>query len=111
MGEQRHAQFQPPRHDSAAGGDQRMKVSAGMDSGAFGWASGANVNIVTKSGSNEFHGDAWEFFRNSDLNARSHFIPKVGAFHWNQFGVTGGGPLIIPKVLSKQKALVCLRVV
>ena len=81
-----------------------MKVSAGMDSGAFGWASGANVNIVTKSGSNEFHGDAWEFFRNSDLNARSHFIPKVGAFHWNQFGESGGGPLIIPKVLSKKKA-------
>ena len=81
-----------------------MKVSAGMDSGAFGWASGANVNIVTKSGSNEFHGDMWEFFRNSDLNARSHFIPKVGAFHWNQFGAAGGGPLIIPKVLSRKKA-------
>ncbi len=81
-----------------------MKVSAGMDSGAFGWASGANVNIVTKSGSNEFHGDAWEFFRNSDLNARSHFIPSVGAFHWNQFGATAGGPLILPKVLSRKNA-------
>jgi len=81
-----------------------MKVSAGMDSGAFGWASGANINIVTKSGSNEFHGDVWEFFRNSDLNARSHFIPRVGAFHWNQFGASGGGPLVIPKVLSRNKA-------
>jgi hypothetical protein len=80
-----------------------MKVSSGVDSGAFGWASGANINVVTKSGTNEFHGDAWEFLRNSDLNARSYFIPKVGAYHFNQFGATAGGPLTIPHILSKNK--------
>jgi hypothetical protein len=82
---------------------QEMKVSSGTDSGAFGWASGANINIVTRSGTSEFHGDAWEFLRNSDLNARSYFIPKVGAFHFNQFGVAAGGPLMIPHILSKNK--------
>ena len=81
-----------------------MKVSSGMDSGAFGWASGANINVVTKSGTNQYHGDAWEFLRNSDLNARSHFVPSVGAFHWNQFGAAAGGPLLIPHVLSRKRA-------
>ena len=80
-----------------------MKVSSGMDSGAFGWASGANINVVTKSGSNQYHGDLWEFLRNSDLNARSYFIPKVGAYHYNQFGGAAGGPLMIPHILSKNR--------
>jgi hypothetical protein len=60
--------------------------------------------VVTKSGVNQYHGDAWEYLRNSDLNARSFFLPKVGAFHWNQFGVAGGGPLVIPRLLSKRRA-------
>ena len=81
-----------------------MKVSSGTDSGAFGWASGANINVVTKSGTNQYHGDAWEFLRNSALNARSYFIPKVGAFHFNQFGAAAGGPVIIPHVLSRSRA-------
>jgi hypothetical protein len=81
-----------------------MKVSSGMDSGAFGWASGANINVVTKSGTNQYHGDEWEFLRNSDLNARSFFLPTVGAFHWNQFGAAAGGPLVIPHLLSKRRA-------
>lgn len=80
-----------------------MKVSSGMDSGAFGWASGANINVVTRSGTNEYHGDLWEFLRNSDLNARSYFIPKVGAYHFNQFGGAAGGPVAIPRLLSKNR--------
>jgi hypothetical protein len=82
---------------------QEMKVSSGIDSGAFGWASGANINVVTRSGTSEFHGDAWEFLRNSDLNARSYFIPTVGAYQFNQFGAAAGGPLMIPHILSKNK--------
>lgn len=80
-----------------------MKVSSGMDSGAFGWAAGANVNIVTRSGTNSYHGDVWEYLRNGDLNARSYFIPKVGAFQWNQFGGAVGGPVDIPHVLPKSR--------
>jgi outer membrane receptor protein involved in Fe transport len=81
-----------------------MKVQAGMDSGAYGWAAGANVNIVTKSGTNRYHGDAWEFVQNNILNARSYFSPSVGAYRWNQFGGTFGGPLFIPHLVSKEKA-------
>jgi hypothetical protein len=81
-----------------------MKVESGMATGAYGWASGANVNIVTKSGTREFHGDAWEFIRNDALNARSYFSPVVAPYKWNQFGGTLGGPLVIPHLISKEKA-------
>jgi len=81
-----------------------MKVESGADSGAYGWSSGATITLVTKAGTNQYHGDAWEFLQNNALNARSFFLPDVGAFKWNQFGGTFGGPLVIPHLLSKEKA-------
>src|SRR5579872_3303489 len=81
-----------------------MKMESGMSSGVYGHASGATVNLVTKSGTNEWHGAAWEFLRNNDLDARSFFLPAVGAYRWNQFGGSIGGPLTIPRLLSKDKA-------
>jgi len=80
-----------------------MKVEMGADSGAYGWSAGATIMLVTKSGTNRYHGDAWEFLQNNALNARSYFLPDVGAFKWNQFGGTFGGPLEIPHLLSKEK--------
>ncbi len=55
--------------------------------------SGGQISVVTKSGSNEFHGDAFEFLRNADLDARNFFSPARGAFDQNQFGGTLGGPI------------------
>ena len=81
-----------------------MKIESGMSSGAYGRASGANINVVTKSGSNQVHGDLWEYLRNNDLNARSFFTPKLGPYKWNQFGLSGGAPLVIPKLVSKDRA-------
>jgi hypothetical protein len=81
-----------------------MKMESGMSSGVYGHASGATVNVVTKSGTNQWHGAGWEFLRNNDLDARSFFLPAVGAYHWNQFGGDIGGPLTIPKLISKEKA-------
>ncbi len=81
-----------------------MKVEMGADSGAYGWSAGATIMVVTKSGTNQYHGDAWEFLQNNALNARSYFQPNIGAFKWNQFGGTFGGPLVIPHLLSKEKA-------
>jgi len=59
----------------------------------FGRNSGAVVNVVTKSGTNEVHGDVYEFFRNKVLNARNFFDTEKADFKQNQFGATLGGPI------------------
>jgi hypothetical protein len=59
----------------------------------YGEFSGGQVNVVTKSGTNELHGDAFEFLRNTDLDARNYFSPTRGPFHQNQWGGTFGGPM------------------
>ncbi|MCU1258989.1 MAG: Cna domain protein [Bryobacterales bacterium] len=78
-----------------------MKIDSGVGSSAYGHASGATIDVVTKSGSNEWHGDGWEYLRNNVLDARSFFVPTIGPFRWNQFGGALGGPLAIPHLLSK----------
>jgi len=63
----------------------------------YGRNSGAIVNIVTKSGTNDFHGSLFEFFRNNALDARNFFNPKPfpqTAFRNNQFGGALGGPIV-----------------
>jgi hypothetical protein len=60
----------------------------------FGRLSGAVINVVTKSGTNQYHGALFEFLRNNDLNARNFFQPSVTPLHQNQFGATTGGPVI-----------------
>ena len=64
----------------------------------YGEHSGGQINVVTKSGSNEFHGDGFEFLRNTNLDARNYFSPMRGAFDQNQFGGTFGGPIRKNKV-------------
>jgi hypothetical protein len=59
----------------------------------YGEFSGGQINVVTKSGTNEFHGDAFEFLRNTNLDARNYFSPTRGVFNQNQFGGTFGGPI------------------
>ena len=75
-----------------------FNVQSAMSSGQYGRAAGANVNVVTRSGGNEVHGDAWEFLRNTNLDARNFFSPDVSVFHQNQFGGTLGGPIRKNKV-------------
>ena len=63
----------------------------------YGRSGGAQVNVVTKSGTNRFHGSLYEFLRNSRLDARNFFDPpeeKIPQFQRNQFGGTLGGPLV-----------------
>ena len=71
----------------------------------YGNYSGGQVNVATKSGTNEIHGSGFEFFRNTDLNARNFFNPGVGpdagpkgSFLQNQFGGTLGGPIKKDKI-------------
>lgn len=59
----------------------------------YGHYSGGLVNVITKSGTNQFHGDAFDFLRNTALDARNYFSPTRGVYHQNQFGGTFGGPL------------------
>jgi hypothetical protein len=81
-----------------------MKVDSGVGSSVYGHGSGATVNVVTKSGSDRWHGEAWEFLRNNVLEARSFFVPSLGPYRWNQFGGAIGGPLAIPHLLRRDKA-------
>jgi len=66
----------------------------------FGNYAGAQINVVTKSGTNHWHGNAFEFVRNTSLNARNYFDPTgvKGAYHQNQFGGTFGGPIVRDKI-------------
>jgi Carboxypeptidase regulatory-like domain/TonB dependent receptor-like, beta-barrel len=64
----------------------------------YGEFSGGQINVVTKSGTNEVHGDAFEFLRNTDLDARNFFSPDRGTFHQNQYGGTIGGPVRRDKI-------------
>ena len=59
----------------------------------FGRGGGGTVNLIFKSGTNQFHGDLFEFLRNSDLDARNFFDKNRPGFKMNQFGATIGGPL------------------
>ncbi|MGB8476335.1 MAG: carboxypeptidase regulatory-like domain-containing protein [Candidatus Acidiferrum sp.] len=66
----------------------------------YGRSGGGQVNVVTKSGTSEFHGNAYEFVRNDIFNANSFLNNKAGVkkppFRYNDFGYTFGGPLFIP---------------
>jgi hypothetical protein len=64
----------------------------------YGNYSGGIVNVVTKGGSNQFHGSVFEFLRNTDLDARNFFSPQRGFYRQNQFGGTVGGPIKKNKV-------------
>ena len=70
----------------------------------FGRNGGGIISVVTKSGSNSFHGSAYDFLRNNALNANSFFRNRDGLpreiLKRNQFGFTVGGPIYIPKVLN-----------
>ena len=64
----------------------------------YGNYNGGMVTVVTKSGSDSFHGNLFEFLRNTDLDARGYFDPSRAAFRQNQFGGTLGGPLKHQKI-------------
>ncbi|MCU1225201.1 MAG: Oar protein [Edaphobacter sp.] len=76
---------------------QEFKIQTNAFTAQYGWSSGNVVNVVSKSGTNRFHGDVFEFFRNSALDANNYFNNRNGVkrptFHRNQYGVSAGGPI------------------
>ena len=86
----------PPIVDSIG----EFKVGGHNDLAEFGGALGGIINVSTKSGTNELHGTAWEYLRNDFFNARNTFQPAVTVFRQNQYGVSAGGPIVIPKLYN-----------
>ncbi|WP_263366049.1 TonB-dependent receptor [Edaphobacter bradus] len=72
-------------------------LSSNVDA-EYGSFTGGIINVVTKSGTNSFHGNLFEFFRNTHLDARNYFSPERAAFHQNQYGGTIGGPIRKDKI-------------
>ncbi len=72
---------------------QEFKVLTYNYSAEWGTRGGPTVLVTTKSGSNQFHGSLFEFFRNTDLDARSFFAASTEKFNLNQFGFSLGGPI------------------
>ena len=83
---------------------QEFKVQTNSMSAEFGRSGGAVLNVTIKSGTNDLHGTAYEFLRNSDLDANNFFNNANGApiapFKQNQFGFSTGAPILIPKVYN-----------
>jgi hypothetical protein len=73
-----------------------FRVVTNNTSAEYGRSAGATINVVTRYGTNQWHGNVWEYLRNTDLNAEGFFKPDIGgkpALHRNQFGGTLGGPI------------------
>jgi outer membrane receptor protein involved in Fe transport len=77
-----------------------FRVQAGVAPAEFGRSAGTFINVVTKSGTNEFHGSLYEFLRNDSLDARNFFASRVSPLKRNQFGAAAGGPVVRNKLLA-----------
>src|SRR5262249_21519952 len=77
---------------------QEFKVETSVLQPQYGFHSGAAVNAVTKSGTNDFHGSLFEFLRNGSLNARDFFATQRDSLKRNQFGGVFGGPILKDKL-------------
>jgi hypothetical protein len=87
-----------PRQDLPEDAVEEFKVSNSQYKAEFGLATGGVVQVVTKSGTNAYHGDAFEYFRDKALNAQGVFETAKPAYRRNQFGGALGGPIIQDKV-------------
>jgi hypothetical protein len=85
---------------------QEFKVDAHNDQVQFGGVSGGVVNVVTRSGTNTFHGAVWEYFRNSDFDARNPFFATLNPLHQNQFGANAGGPVLLPHYNGRNRTFI-----
>ena len=85
---------------------QEFKIQTNTFSPQYGLSMGNIVNAITKSGTRSFHGDAFEFLRNNNLDANNYFNNLNGLarpqFKRNQFGFTMGGPVYIPGIYKQR---------
>lgn len=94
--------FNAPAYVPVVDAVQEFKVQTNSFSAEFGRTGGGVVNMVTKSGTNQIHGSAYEFFRNNHLDSNNWFNNRAGQKlpydNFNQYGGTIGGPVVIPRV-------------
>ena len=89
-----------PFHPSADA-VQEFQIQTGTYSAQYGAYLGVHLNLITKGGTNQLHGRAYEFFRNDALDARNYFLPaskKKAPLRQNQFGFEADGPVVLPKL-------------
>src|SRR5450432_3327636 len=87
---------------------QEFKVQTGVYPAEFG-REATQINVLTRSGTNQYHGSLFEFFRNDKLDATQYAFsalrPSKDPFKWNQYGGTLGGPVRIPKIFNGKDKL------
>lgn len=79
---------------------EEFKVQSGSMSAEYGFTLGGVINVASKSGSNQYHGSAYEFVRNNNFDARNTFSKVLLPFHYNQYGLSLGGPVQIPRLYN-----------
>ena len=79
---------------------QEFKTQGHNDLAEYGGAAGGIVSVVSKSGTNQFHGTVWEFLRNEAMDSKGFFDTKLPPLRQNQYGASIGGPLWIPHVYN-----------
>lgn len=79
---------------------QEFKSQGHNDLAEYGGAVGAMVSVVTKSGTNQYHGTLWEFLRNEKMDSRGFFEKQRNPLRQNQYGASVGGPVSIPKLYN-----------
>ena len=72
---------------------QEFKIQTNIYDAAFGKTAGSTINLITKSGTNSFHGSVYEFLRNDVLDASNYFNPVKPELRRNQYGASLGGPI------------------
>jgi hypothetical protein len=87
-----------PRQDLPEDAVAEFKVTNSLPRAQFGLAVGGVVQVVTKSGTNAIHGDAFEYFRDKSLNAKGVFETEKPAYRRNQFGGSVGGPIVSDRI-------------
>ncbi len=80
-----------------------LKVQAANYSAEYGTAGGTNIIVATRSGTKDFHGAAYEFLRNDDMDARNYFATTIPVLRYNNFGYRIGGPVFIPGHYNKNR--------
>ena len=88
---------------------QEVHVKVSDTDAAFGHSAGGTLDHITKTGTNNLHGSAWEFNQPNTLTANDFFLNRAGSprpvTHLNQYGVTAGGPIYLPKLIDTRNKL------